>query len=66
MADEVDDMYRIDRAEPMVARWMCCAVRVSLKNRKLNEELNRRLSVMVVADVESCCGSYIRNVIDTC
>jgi hypothetical protein len=45
---KVDDMQRLERAERMMVRWMCG---VSLKNRISCEELNRRLSVVGVADV---------------
>src|SRR5260221_7441192 len=47
-AMKVEDLRRLERVERMMVRWMCG---VTLKDRKTNEELLRRLGIECVFDV---------------
>ena len=39
---KVEDLHRLQRAEKMMARWMCG---VTLKDRKPTDELRQRLGI---------------------
>ena len=47
-AVRVEDMYRLERAERMMVRWMCG---VTIKARKPSEELLERLGIESVVEV---------------
>ena len=47
-AMKVEDLYRLERTERMMVRWMCG---VTLKDRKRSEDLLGRLGIESIAEV---------------